>query len=421
MKSATFTRPRWAIVSTAVVATLAGVVMIPAPANASVSATWIQEQVDFILSKQVPSGAILGTGTKISPYFGNEAAIGLLEANTPASRAGALAWMEWYLGHLNASATNVPANSVFDYTYDPATHAETSTGDFDSVDSYASTTLNVAHAAWETGNTTLRNYVTANITSYEAIANILDYGGTAGVRIETGDQAGLTIAKPSYAIAFTMDNAEVYSGLNDFAQLESAMGRSTESTYYQGWAVTTQDAIISKLWNPANHNWDWAYANSSDTNVFYPQATAQLWPAMLGVVSPSDAKAVSAWGQFTASWPNWYSDAAPDAYPWTAVAYAGRIMGEGAEADSDLTAIRARYAPTFTTPTSCGVSVCGDWYDAEAGWFIRAGASMDNPVVPVTPATPATPVTPATPATPATRAMPATPATPVRGNASFAG
>lgn len=42
---------------------------------------WIDEQVDFILSKQLPSGAILSTGTKITPYFANIVALGLLYAS----------------------------------------------------------------------------------------------------------------------------------------------------------------------------------------------------------------------------------------------------------------------------------------------------------------------------------------------------
>jgi hypothetical protein len=72
-----------------------------------------------------------------------------------------------------------------------------------------------------------------------------------------------------------MDNAEVYSGLRDFAQLQTLLGRTAQATYYSSWASTTKNAIIAKLWNSANNNWDWAYANSSNTNVFYAQGTAQ--------------------------------------------------------------------------------------------------------------------------------------------------
>ncbi|MBG6107399.1 hypothetical protein [Frigoribacterium sp. CG_9.8] len=360
------------------VAAIASPLVPVSSASAAVPTSWVDEQVNFILSEQLSSGAILSVGgAKITPYFANIAALGLIKAGTPAARAGALKWMRWYLNHLNAAATNVPANSVFDYSYDPGTQTETPTGDFDSVDSYASTTLNLAYAAYSSGDPALQSFVTANILTYEAIANILNFGAPVGVRIQSGPDAGLTIAKPSYAIAYTMDNAEVYSGLAEFALLESALGRGSEATYYGGWASSTKDTILAKLWNPTNQNWDWAYGNMSNTNVFYAQATAQLWPTLYGVVAPNDPKAISAWTQFSASYPAWFNGSIPDGYPWVSVSRAAQMMGETANADSYLTNVHSRYAPGFTLPTTCAVAVCGRWYDNEAGWFILASASSN--------------------------------------------
>ncbi|WP_407343094.1 MGH1-like glycoside hydrolase domain-containing protein [Pengzhenrongella phosphoraccumulans] len=340
------------------------------PNPAVVQASWISEQVDFILSKQLPSGAILSTGTKITPYFANIAALGLLAADTATARAGVRSWMGWYLGHRNAAATNVPAESVFDYVYDPATGAETATGDFDSVDSYASTALNLAYRAFASGDPALQSFVAANIGTYEAIANLTTYGAPTGVRIESGPEAGLTIAKPTYAVAYTMDNSEVYSGLADFAALETLLGRSAQATYYASWAASTQAAIVAKLWNPTNGNWDASYASPSSTSVFYAPGVAQLWPIIFGVVAPSDPKAASGWGQFSASFPSWHTGVIPDSYPWVSITRAAQLMGEPARAESYLADVHARFAPNFTQPTSCGQAPCGEWYDAEAGWFL---------------------------------------------------
>jgi len=367
------------------VLTIAGIAILPVAANAVVPTTsgntavpakpWINEQVDFIRSKQLPSGAILSTGTRISPYFGNIAAFGLVAADTRVSRAGALEWMQWYLAHLNVAATNVPANSVFDYNYDPAATTEIPTGDFDSVDSYASTALNLAYKAYSSGDSELQSFVSTNIGAYETIANILNFGAPTGVRVQTGSpDSGLTIAKPSYPIAFTMDNVEVYSGLADFARLETLLGRDAKARPYRTWADTTKTALVAKLWNPTNNNWDWAYANPSNTDVFYAQGTAQLWPIIFGVVAPTDPKAISGWTQFSASHPKWYAGVIPDSYPWVSITRAAQIMGETAQADSYLTNVHSRYAPGFTQPTSCGDPICGQWYDAEAGWFILAAA-----------------------------------------------
>lgn len=372
---------RWGSVAIAV-ATIAGTMLPATSATAAVPVSWIDEQVSFILSEQLESGAILSVGgTKITPYFANIAALGLIAADTSASRAGALKWMQWYLHHRNTASFNVPANSVFDYTYDPATGVETPTGDFDSVDSYASTSLNLAYAAHSSGDPALQGFVSTNIGAYEAIANILNFGAPTGVRIETGLDAGLTIAKPSYAIAYTMDNVEVYSGLAEFALLEAALGRSSEAAYYGSWATTTKDAIVAKLWNPANNNWDWAYANTSNIDVFYAQATAQLWPILYGVVTPSDPKAISAWAQFSAAYPTWFDGGIPDGYPWVSISRVAQLMGDGDQADSYLTNVHSRYTPGFTLPTTCAVAQCGLWYDNEAGWFLLASiSSNDAPV-----------------------------------------
>lgn len=371
--------PRWAGVAVAV-ATLAGSVLLPTSVAVAGPAVdrpgaaqkLVDEQIDFILSEQLDSGAILSTGTRISPYFANIAALGLLAADTRAARAGTLRWMTWNLAHLNAADVNVPANSVFDYVYDPVTGAETPTGDFDSVDSYASTALNVAYAAHSSKDRALRSFVRKNIGVYEAIADLVITPAPTGVLVDTGPDAGLTIAKPSYPIAFTMDNAEVYSGLVDLAKLETRLGRHAQAARYESWAVATKSAMIDKLWNVANDNWDWAYANPSNTDVFYAQSTAQLWPIIFGVVAPTDPRARAGWGQFVASFPHWYGGELPDSYPWVSVARAAQLMGEPARATAFLDAIHARYAPGFGLPTTCGAAVCGEWYDAEAGWFLLA-------------------------------------------------
>lgn len=381
---------RWACAAVAV-ATIAWTAVIPTTANANTTApttsqrasipakAWTHEQVDFVLSRQLASGAILSTGTRISPYFANVGASGLIAANTPASRAGALKWMKWYLGHLNVAATNVPTNSVFDYVYDPVTQTETPTGDFDSVDSYASTALNLAYEAYSSGDVKLRGFVRRNLGTYQAIAKILTEGAPTGVRIQAGSpDAALTIAKPSYPIAYTMDNVEVYSGLADFARLETLLGRRAAAAHYSSWAGITKDAILAKLWNPTNENWDWAFANSSNTSVFYPQATVQLWPIIYGVVNPTDPKAISSWAQFSASYPKWYAGETPDSYPWVSMARAAQVMGETTHATDYLTNVHSRYAPEFTQPSSCGNAICGDWYDDEAGWFMLVTASLDR-------------------------------------------
>ena len=365
--------PRKAIVLVCAIASLVALgAVAPQQANAARPESRVDEQVQFLLSKQLPSGAITSINNKISPYFANVAAVGHIKANTKNSKSAALSWMTWYLNHLNTPSTNVPANSVFDYVVEPGTGREVPTGDFDSVDSYASTALNVANAAVHSHDNALRQFVRDHITQYESIANVLTVGAPSGVLIESGPDAGLTIAKPSYAVAYTMDNVEVFSGLREFSFAEGSLNRPAESAKYATQATRAQKAVVSKLWNPSNNNWDWAYANASDPKIFYAQATVQVWPILFGVVGPQDPKAIAGWNQFNSTWPSWFNNGVPDAYPWSSLARAAQIMGEPGKASAALADIRNRYAPAFTLPTRCGVASCGQWYSNEAGWFIQS-------------------------------------------------
>ena len=91
---------------------------------------WVDEQVQFLANHQLPDGALLGPGNSINPYFANLAAVGLARANTPAGNTVLYNWMQWYLNHLNASDANGLSDTIYDYTYDPNTGAETSTGHY---------------------------------------------------------------------------------------------------------------------------------------------------------------------------------------------------------------------------------------------------------------------------------------------------
>src|SRR5436309_2933570 len=162
---------------------------------------WVDEQVQFLANHQLPDGALLGPGYSISPYFGNFAAIGLARADTPTGNTVLHNWMRWYLDHLNSNDVNQLNDTVYDYTYDPDTGAETSTGGYDSVDSYASTALNVAYDGYLTGDGRIQALVRDNIGTYEAIANLDDYSAPIGVR----DSDGLTLAVP-HGQKYTMDN-----------------------------------------------------------------------------------------------------------------------------------------------------------------------------------------------------------------------
>ena len=113
------------------------------PPTVGINDKLITSESDFIMAHQLNDGALTMSsnkgvpGYKIVPYFSNIAARALLANPTAARIAAVKKWMVWYMAHLNADG------SVYDYyaTNFTGDAMLTSTGDFDSVDSYAATFL----------------------------------------------------------------------------------------------------------------------------------------------------------------------------------------------------------------------------------------------------------------------------------------
>ncbi|WP_094454846.1 hypothetical protein [Parenemella sanctibonifatiensis] len=83
----------------------------------------IDEQADFILSKRLPSGALLAPNdTTITPYFVSWGPMGLAQVSDPQIPATLANYLQWYLDHLNTAEQDpygIPG-TVFVYDYDPA-------------------------------------------------------------------------------------------------------------------------------------------------------------------------------------------------------------------------------------------------------------------------------------------------------------
>jgi hypothetical protein len=147
---------------------------------------------------------------------------------------------------------------------------------------------------------------------------------------------------------------------------ETSAGRSSQSTYYQDWANTSVQAMTKTsanggLWDTANNNWDWALGSASHpASAFYPDATAQLWPTLFGVVAPGSPQATAAWKAFTGAYLSWDTDNIPDSYPWTSMARAAQLMGDSGGANTLLATLENKYAPagvaTGTTTRRAGSS-----------------------------------------------------------------
>lgn len=320
---------------------------------------------NYIAGQQLSDGAILYTASEIDPYFGNLAAIGWLKDNSTNRIPAVEAWMSWYINHFNWPDYNGIYGTV--YNYNVSNGIETSTQSYDSADAYAATFLSLAQALWNTGDPGAQSYLT-NIGWY-------DFNVVGNVLTTLQQTDGLVIAKPDYAIKYTMDNGEDYRGLADIAALAlQAFGDSNSQSWYNAHAINVQSGMQSYLRVPgADLYYAYVGASSPDLTKWYPDTVAQLWPITNGVISAGSTQAKSIYSQFKTAWPGWYnlSFNTQDAFPWCAVSYAAYLEGDRTEANKYIVSIQNKYVnanPAFPWP----------FYSAEAGWFMRTNAALGN-------------------------------------------
>lgn len=322
---------------------------------------------DWIVSSasSLPDGAIYFTSDKINPYFGNLAALGLTKNS--AYYPQVKAWMQWYIAHMNWPSDkwgNNPACTIYDYSVSgtgTTNITETSLNDADSTDSYAASFLSLAWAFWQTGDAGARAYIRTLPYQLDCIGGAITH---------TQQSNGLTFAKPDYQFELLMDNAEVYKGMIDVAQLFGALNDPNypnTQAWYNGKAKLVHDGIRDHMWDATNNNYFWYFgAPPTDWSTWYPDSTAQLFPVLHGVISPSDPRATTVYQTFNQKWPNWSTQFA-DAFPWVAVAGASAIMGDKPLVDHYINLVQNTYVDNGFPWT---------WYSAEAGWFMRVNNYM---------------------------------------------
>jgi len=322
--------------------------------NLNATSNWIA------INSIAPSGAILYGSSQINPYYSNIAAIGMTK--DPARYGAVKNWMQWYLNHLNWPDKWGLYGSTYDYNVNGST--ETSTGNADSTDSYAATFLSVAWAYYRTGDAGAQAYVKTLAYQMEVIA---------GVLISTQDNDGLTWAKPDYHIKYLMDNCEAYRGLRDVASLfQNAYGDSSKAAYFNARADMMLNGIRA-MWLGGG-----AYGVYKDAlgrlaapnwGVWYADATSQVFPVLMGVISPADPHAAQVYSAFNAHWPGWQnlSFQSQDPFPWVLVADAAALMGDTRRVSTYMNSVQSKYVSQGFPWT---------WYSAEAGWYMRLNSYL---------------------------------------------
>jgi hypothetical protein len=323
--------------------------------GAPASVTERQSVAQNLAEQQRTDGAILYTSTRVDPYFANIAAIGALRGGE--DRQNTLRWMQWYVARSKDPNPWAIPGAITDYDVRADGTLHTS-GEADSVDSYAATFISLAATAWREGDAPLRAYVAASRADIERIASAID---------AVSDNDGLTWALPAYRLKYLMDNSEVYRGLVDLATLRlQAFGDPAGAARASSHALRVQAAIKTRYWDVKRGLF--ALALDETGAKVWPKpgdwmedGTSQLFPILHGVIDPTSREAQIAYRRFTEAFPSWPLLDKPDPFPWASVAFVALQMNDVDRASAYASAVQKRYAPGFAYP----------WYCAESGWYLR--------------------------------------------------
>jgi hypothetical protein len=305
----------------------------------------------WLLSRQLPSGAILYSDTKINPYFGHIAAIGLVHVR---EFAAAIRWSEWCFQHWNWPDKYGIHGTMYDWEMQG--NDWIGTGAMDSVDSYAALWLLLLQSLWDSADPTARAYVMAK--SYE-----IDTLG--GVIVQVMDKAdGLTWAKPDYHIKYLMDNCESCAGLRACAYLFQRAIGDLEKTAYWNVMASKSFAGISYLrmgdkGNKLAVNQDESGKRQvPNMNTWYPDLLSQFYPLYYDLqLSYSLDLACN----INSAPQDWSQLLPASRFPAVLSAVAMQHMGDWERLDRYLTQLHSRdYFKRQVWP----------WYCAEAGWYL---------------------------------------------------
>lgn len=301
--------------------------------------------VHFIRQSQRTTGAIAMTPshTSINPYFANLAARALL--HDARHLAAVERYMDWYLAHIN------PDGTITDYFV--RDDQEVSTGTADSTDSYAATFLSLV-AAW----------IKAGGSPAWLAQNGPQLALVAGAIEAVTDTDGLTWAKPGYPLKLLMDNAEVYQGWLDWADLLASHHTLEIATDAAARADRIQAALPS--FQRSDATWAWAinllgWRHWGREGRFYPESVGQLFPFIFGLTNNPGG-----YHHFDAQHPGW-RDLAEGDFPWLLPAYAAAMAGEKEAAREALASVERLY-PSLQWP----------WFIAESAWVLQTAALLQQ-------------------------------------------
>ena len=332
----------------------------------------------WIMENQLPDGAIahtdisdIGTEQLISPYFSATAVRGLLAGSvSPQQAAAAERWLNWYLDRLNTEQEDSlnGDGTIYDYilNMENGQISMESTGNYDSVDSYAALFLIALEEYCENCGTELLE------KRFEDVERVIE------AMLRTVEANGLSIAKQEYKMQYLMDNSELNRGIKAAIELLKLSGGNQELLHKLDKILENNEKAFEKyFWNEEAQCYDIAvYKGDREKfggwDKFYPDGAAQLFPALFEVSAQDKERGSLLYSSFCSSW-NWQElehmeSGATDFY-WGILACAAAVQGDEERLDAYLNSYLAelkekgRAYPLYT---------------GEAGWVCQSCGIMED-------------------------------------------
>ena len=312
----------------AALATLAGLV-VKAPGRPA----------DGAVRSHHSAGHVDGQGRawhQISAYQVNLGLLGALRVAPHSQLPVAAGWLGWLARHIAPGGASrgvvldhwVRAGDFEESTCPPGL-AKQQCEAVDAFDSTAATTLLLADAYLQRGGDVM-------LIRQPGMRAVLEAAATTLLALTAID--GLTLAKPSHPVVYTMDVVEVIAGWR-------AWGRVQRDAYAQPQSAINSFAVADRaeaglrkhLWHAPSGAWRvHLEASAPLRGRWYADTVAQAWPLLWGVDAGPPERAADAWRKAIAPWQgktHWATTTAdPEGFLWPAVAVAALCTGDEASA-----------------------------------------------------------------------------------------
>ena len=324
---------------------------------------------------------------QVSAYQANLGVIGALRV-APRLLPLAAAWLRWQARHI--APVGAPRGVVIDHwvrTGDleestcPPGIAPQLCGTVDAYDSTAASTLLMADAY-------LRHGGDLRVLRDPAMRQALEAAASALGGLTVAD--GLTVAKPTHLIVYTMDMAEVVAGWRAWARLQrDAYAQPASADNTLATAARAEAGTRARLWDARSGAWRVDLdAGAPQRNRWYPDTVAQAWPMLWGLDADLPEQTRQAWRRAVAPWQgaaHWArTNVDPAGFWWPAVAVAALCTGDDVGARTWVARARQHWldpAAPFAWPFQVGDLL---WLM----WLATAQPPSDPPVFPALSLTP---------------------------------